>query len=694
MQSLVRLLLAALLLLLAASISQPRTYGQTDEAASRFASGISACQAPIAPVPLDNPTVVTDCTQAGLQAALDQGGHISFSCGSDPVTIPISSPLQTSATVDTVIDGGGLVTLDGQNSTRILEKPFTPGAENEPNGNDLTIQNMRFINALAPAASENRDGNARGGAITAVSPGTRLHIINSTFSNNRTTSITDEDNQGGAIYSANIFETVIVGSVFENNVAGNGGAFGGIATGLIVYNSRFTANQAADDSSGGIVRGHGGALHLDGVTNTFNAQSNRVVDVCGSEFVDNTAVRGGGAIKVTVSDNKGTKTTYQYSTFRNNRLVSVPPTEGHGGAIYHIEDDFDGGTSEDNIEITGSTFEGNYSYKQGGAAWILVRGNGRIVNSTFTQNEASEAGSNRVGQGGALIISRGTISVLNATFAENFATFQGGAIFAGGSSEVTLFNTLFYRNRLDPSHTDPATSEYQGYHTNRELTNGGNNLQFPRTKEPDFDNDINNLITEPAESILFADPLLESLGNNGGPTQTRALQAGSPAIDAARSEVCPAIDQRGVARPQGGGCDIGAFEFGGAAPDPTDPTATPAPDPTDPTATPAPPAGLTISGLSPGLVLAGGDSFTLTITGSGFSESSVIRLDGTDQETTFVSATQLTTQIDAAAIADTGSIAVTVYDPNSGGNTTETTAVNLTIVATLNRVFLPVVQAN
>ncbi len=536
-----------------------------------FGSGLNSCQPPLTPVTLANPTIVTDCTQAGVQAALEQGGHITFDCGPNPVTISLTAPLVTSNTEDTVIDGQGLVTLDGGNTTRILEKPASPNAhEDKVSGNDLTLQNLRFINAKAPAATQNKDGNARGGALRVTSPGTRLHIFNSTFEDNSTTSITDEDNQGGAIFAGNIYETVIINSVFTNNEAGNGGAFGGIATGLRVYNSRFSSNKASDSSAGGIVRGHGGAIHLDGVTNSFNPDSNRIVDVCGSLFEGNTAVRGGGAIKTTISDNKGTKATYAKSTFNNNGLVGVPATEGHGGAIYHIEDDFEGGTSEDNIEIRDSTFNGNYAYKQGGGAWISVRGLGRVVNSTFTENRASEAGSSQVGQGGGLILSNGVIDVINSTFAENFATFQGGAIFAGGSSDVTLSNSLFYRNRLDPTFVlnpgepDPITPEYQGYHTNRPLTNGGNNLQYPRTKEPDFDNDVNNLITTPDTAIIFEDPLLEALADNGGPNQTIALQSGSPAIDAGNDGTCPTTDQRDA--PRVGTCDIGAFEFDGIPP--------------------------------------------------------------------------------------------------------------------------------
>jgi hypothetical protein len=56
------------------------------------------------------------------------------------------------------------------------------------------------------------------------------------------------------------------------------------------------------------------------------------------------------------------------------------------------------------------------------------------------------------------------------------------------------------------------------------------------------------------------DPLLGALTDNGGPTDTQALLPGSPAIDAGSADGCPQHDQRGVARPQGAGCDIGAYE--------------------------------------------------------------------------------------------------------------------------------------
>ena len=77
--------------------------------------------------------------------------------------------------------------------------------------------------------------------------------------------------------------------------------------------------------------------------------------------------------------------------------------------------------------------------------------------------------------------------------------------------------------------------------------------------------DHNNVLTDDtcfagASDLVVADAGLGSLADNGGPTLTHALLAGSPAIDAADAAVCPATDQRGVTRPQGAGCDVGAYE--------------------------------------------------------------------------------------------------------------------------------------
>jgi hypothetical protein len=83
------------------------------------------------------------------------------------------------------------------------------------------------------------------------------------------------------------------------------------------------------------------------------------------------------------------------------------------------------------------------------------------------------------------------------------------------------------------------------------LTSGGHNLVQDDTCNP------------VASDIINAGAGVGPLANNGGATPTHALLPGSPAINAGDDAQCPATDQRGVSRPQGAHCDIGAFELAG-----------------------------------------------------------------------------------------------------------------------------------
>jgi hypothetical protein len=545
-----RFFLCWLAVLLCTGLLSPRP--SAAQAPHSFASGIAVCPGAPQPVELVNPLVISDCTRAGIQAALNQGGHIRFNCGAGPVTIPIDQTLNLSTTKDTVLDGGGLVTLDGQNAVRILSKdwhdPNTVGTVG------VTLQNLRLIRGRAPAGGST--GDHSGGAIRAGHPGTRLHILNTTFEDNATRSTGIEDNQGGAIFAHNAYELVISGSVFSGNTAGNGGAIGIIAVGLEIYNSRFEANQAVDGSGGGIVRGYGGAMHVDGVSNSYNPNSSNRLRVCGSEFSDNTAYRGGGAIGAVVSDNLGTLAVYEKSTFYRNRVFGVSGQNGQGGAIYHIEDDHAGGIQETNLIVREVTFEENQAQRQGGALWVYILGRGQVVNTTFAHNRTT-AGYNQMGQGGAMAVTLGTIGITNSVFAYNHADYQGGALHGGGDNQViTLTNTIFLHNTLNEQDL-PSETRWQGYHTNRSMLDGGKNIQHPRFK-PTYNNEVNNRITA---NPIFLDPLLQPLADNGGPTRTMALSSGSPAVNQGVQSACPGLDQRGYVRQ--GVCDIGPFEYGG-----------------------------------------------------------------------------------------------------------------------------------
>ena len=98
-----RMALAIVVMIMGVSIVVTASYRSSPAYAGASGAPPASCSAPIAPVTLVNPAVLTTCTQAALQAALTNGGHITFDCGPNPVTIPITSPLVTSATRDIVI---------------------------------------------------------------------------------------------------------------------------------------------------------------------------------------------------------------------------------------------------------------------------------------------------------------------------------------------------------------------------------------------------------------------------------------------------------------------------------------------------------------------------------------------------------------------------------------------------------------
>jgi predicted outer membrane repeat protein len=123
----------------------------------------------------------------------------------------------------------------------------------------------------------------------------------------------------------------------------------------------------------------------------------------------------------------------------------------------------------------------------------------------------------------------------NSSFSGNSAISFGGGIY--NSDTVSLRNTI-------------VANSPSGGNCSGTITNGGNNLDSGDTCGWGSNNG----------SLSNIDPKLGPLAANGGPTQTMALLPGSPAINAGADPGCPATDQRGVARPQGAHCDIGAYE--------------------------------------------------------------------------------------------------------------------------------------
>jgi hypothetical protein len=215
----------------------------------------------------------------------------------------------------------------------------------------------------------------------------------------------------------------------------------------------------------------------------------------------------------------------QGETIVTNVTLSGNSTS-NGGAIGNW-----GGT----LTVTGSTFSGNSATtNDGGAIYNTNGGAVNVTNSTFYDNTAGvEAGD----EGGAIFSADGTgsstVNVTNSTFSGNSAGGDGDTFY--------IFSGAF--NATNNIVAGSAPGNCSGTITS--VT--GANLST---------DDTCTGFTE----VTSGDLNLGSLADNGGPTQTIALLSGSVAIDHPDATCATATDQRGITRPQGTGCDAGAFE--------------------------------------------------------------------------------------------------------------------------------------
>jgi hypothetical protein len=223
------------------------------------------------------------CTAEAFIQAVAQGGRITFSCGSDPFTLKLTRPAKVfNDQPDLVIDGGGLVTLSGSGSTRILymntcdpDQVWTTSHCQDQDHPHLTVQNLTFVDGNSRAETT-YDG---GGAIWVR--GGRFKVINSRFFNNACAG-TGPDVGGGAIrvfsqYGGQpvyVVHSTFGGAEGYGNQGSNGGALSSIGVSWAIYNSLFSHNRAVGNGgnparSGTPGGGSGGAIYNDGNTMTL-----------------------------------------------------------------------------------------------------------------------------------------------------------------------------------------------------------------------------------------------------------------------------------------------------------------------------------------------------------------------------------------------------------------------------------------
>ncbi|HET6878237.1 MAG TPA: choice-of-anchor Q domain-containing protein [Jatrophihabitans sp.] len=289
---------------------------------------------------------------------------------------------------------------------------------------------------------------------------------------------------------------------------------------------------------GGAVNSHG-TLHVSRVTFKGNAAPSH-------------SGTSGGAI-----DSAG-RLSVANSVFTGNQAQE-------GGAIF----------AQNTTWITKSTFDGNTATDYGGGAIVSAAGTTTINASTFANNVAVDTGTPPDGYtlGGGAIDNDAYVYVRNSTFFHNAGGSNGGGAIQNFGTAVVTSSTLSgntsavsgsdIHTYADPSAPVPVVTKIARSILGSGGTNCGGNA-------PVVDNGFNIDagtscgLSATKGSLSNTAVQLGALASNGGPTQTMALQPGSPAVDAiptSAGSCTGTTDQRGTARPQGTGCDIGAYEL-------------------------------------------------------------------------------------------------------------------------------------
>lgn len=567
--------------------------------------------ATIPPVSADSAVVGTgspaSCTEAALNTALAElypgatapGGVLSFNCGASPHTIVVTS--QKFLQDGSVIDGGGLITLSGGYGTRIffvsqqarveihhitLTEGHAAGggaifAEPNYSGdytylllNDVTLRangSSSFGGAIGAQHTAltvtnsllvNNISNGGGGALSlnggilvmsgsqvvgnkaflAGSTGggldlwsSTLDIQNSTLRENAATV-----SAGGAIALGNSPGTIANSQIEQNSAATFGGGIYQTGGDLTLTQVTITNNTA--DSGGGIAN-DGGLLVLNGATSLTNNQAklgggglynfDGAVTAQNARLLNNQAVGGGG-----IYNSVGSLALSDVTLDGNSATLGGVSTTA-GGGLYN------NGLS---ASLTRVTMVKNTSDDYGGAIYNASGRTAILTNVTLSENSANFGGG---------VYNDGYLNLLNATIAKNTALARGGGLLhvnAAGAA-LAMVNTLFALNTATTITTEqcmlykaPDTqlfSMWSGSGCGSSIANGNR----PNTIAP-----------------------LAPLGFTGTGlpselTMTHALLPDSPAEDTGTCEYGTlTTDQRGVARPQEGACDIGAVEMVKVAP--------------------------------------------------------------------------------------------------------------------------------
>ena len=498
---------------------------------------------------------VTDCSTYGdaagtLGAALAGGGLVTFQC-SGTIIVP-----EIRIELDTAIDASGQsVTLSGNNantvflvnprrSLELINLTITDGFSAGSGGG---IRNLGGTVSLTSTIVSGNNATSFGGRIEnrnwVDSEGTAegtMSLTNGTVSGN------SADNFGGGIFNAGTM-TLTDSTVSSNSAPSAGGIHNVAGTnqiGIMTLTNSTVSDNTAGNNRGGIFN-DSGELTLINSAVLRNSISGNPPDPNGNAGGIENFVGTLTIINSTLSGNSAPRYAGGINTYGGTiTLTDSALSDNHAGTL-------GGGIANSGaLTIINSTLSGNSAGTLGGGIRNVTgpfdTGQITLTNSTLSNNSADS-------QGGG-ISNAAPLTLTNTTLSNNTAAAGGGLYVSNHpAAPITLFNTIIANS--------PVGGDCGGdteYIAN--LTDSGYNL----------DSDATCNLTASNKSLPNTDPRLNALADNGGPTQTHALLGGSPAIDRIPpdSNGCGTTittDQRGVARPQGGGCDIGAYESEAAA---------------------------------------------------------------------------------------------------------------------------------
>ena len=477
-----------------------------------------------------NVTTNADAGAGSLrQALIDAGANaevdvIELSAISGQ-TIALTSGALYSSGDEITINGAG-ATIDAGGDSRVIEAYAS----------DLTLNNL----TITGGDSFDGKGSGPGGGIYAKYGDLTL--------NNTTVTGNTAGAPGGGIAFAGYYSDVTIN---DSVISGNTGS--GYAGGLLAYTDSGNISISGSTISGNSVAGGGQLPPPPGPNNT------------GSNLAQRLAAR--------LSDPEQ----------RPAALQGELPAGGQGGGGVL-------GGGYGNVEIVDSTITGNSAAF--GAGLVAIAGYLTVEGSTFSANQADQFG------GAGVLQAKYEIVLSNSTVSGNssgdinggIAFYSGGGGGGGGGARGDVapirieFTTVTGNSAVDIGGV--GISSYYGTSIVGSVISGNTAATDPDIGfEPGFNTtaDVSasligvdsssgtlNLDTASA-TLLGQDPLLGPLADNGGPTFTHLPGAGSPLIDAIPSGeagcgTTVVVDQRGEARPQGEGCDIGALESLAGAP--------------------------------------------------------------------------------------------------------------------------------